>query len=222
MPNAWVEHVRRFSKENRLTYGCALSTAECKASYQSSKIPKARAEPPKDKAYTDLLTMAQQAKQMKRRIFDKILDKTTPQERAESDSLILELVRKEMERQAEPITVIKRRSKQMVQVPIYFIKSTFKKKSDLNKAVKRAEKESEKALEYLSSFPDKSRHHFKQLIFGVITNFEEIHRIENELTEPDMSPSMITSRQARLKQTENELKDKLEELAFKGFVPMFL
>ena len=119
-------------------------------------------------------------------------------------------------------TVVKRKSKQMVQVPIYFIKSNFKKKADLNKAVKKAEKESEEAMKYLSSFPDKSRHYFKQVIYGVITNFEEIHRIENELTEPDMSPSMIASRQARLKETENAIKDKLEELAFKGFVPKFL
>jgi hypothetical protein len=33
---------------------------------------------------------------------------------------------------------------------------------------------------------------------------------------------MIASRQARLKETENAIKDKLEELAFKGFVPKFL
>ena len=221
MVNKWVEHVRQFAKENGLSYGCALSTAECKASYQSSKVQKVN---PKDKAYTNLLTMAQQAKQMKPkgRILDNILDKTTPQEKAYSDSLILELAVKEMERQAEPITVIKRRSRQLIQVPIFFIKYNFKKKADYNKAIKRAEKESEKAMEYLSTFPDKSRRHYKDLIYNIINDFDEIHRIEDELTEPDISPSMISSRQARLKDTESAVKDKLDELSYKGFVPQFL
>ena len=33
MANAWVEHIRKFAKDNNITYGCALSTPECKNSY---------------------------------------------------------------------------------------------------------------------------------------------------------------------------------------------
>jgi hypothetical protein len=34
MPNAWVIHVRKFAEENGLSYGCAMSTPECKATYK--------------------------------------------------------------------------------------------------------------------------------------------------------------------------------------------
>ena len=196
MVNAWVQHVRRFAKENGLSYACALSTAECKASYQSSKVQKIN---PKDTAYTDLLSMVAQAKQLK------------PKPRAEPRA----------EPRVEPQgTVIKRRPR--FQVPIYFIKSIFKKKADLNKAIKKAEKENEEATEYLSSFPDSSRRHFKEIIFEVINGFDEIRKIEEELKEPDMSPRMIASRKARLKDTENDVKANLDTLTYKGFVPNFL
>lgn len=205
MVNAWVLFVKQYAKNNHLSYGCCLSMPECSASYKQSKGQKidpkvAPKIDPKDKAHSDLIRIAEQSKKLKPRAEPRVEPHVEPMEG----------------------TVVKRKSKQMVQVPIYFIKSNFKKKADLNKAVKKAEKESEEAMKYLSSFPDKSRHHFKQVIYGVINDFDEIHRIENELTEPDMSPSMIASRQARLKETENAIKDKLEELQFKGFVPKFL
>jgi len=34
MPNAWVEHVRKYAKDNGLSYGCAMSTPACKESYR--------------------------------------------------------------------------------------------------------------------------------------------------------------------------------------------
>ena len=34
MPNAWVQHVKEFAQRNGLTYGCALSTPECKETYK--------------------------------------------------------------------------------------------------------------------------------------------------------------------------------------------
>ena len=37
MPNAWVEHVKKFAKENNETYGCAISNPKCKESYKSAK-----------------------------------------------------------------------------------------------------------------------------------------------------------------------------------------
>ena len=186
--------MRRFAKENGLSYACALSTAECKASYQSSKVQKVN---PKDTAYTDLLSMVAQAKQLKPRVEPRAEPRVEPQG-----------------------TVIKRRPR--FQVPIYFIKSIFKKKADLNKAIKKAEKENEEATEYLSSFPDSSRRHFKEIIFEVINGFDEIRKIEEELKEPDMSPRMIASRKARLKDTENDVKANLDTLTYKGFVPNFL
>ena len=71
MTNLWIEHVRQFAKENGLSYGCALSTAECRESYKSSKkapkaTPKASKKATKTTAaYSDLLAIAAQAKQMK-------------------------------------------------------------------------------------------------------------------------------------------------------------
>ena len=201
MTNLWIEHVKKFSKENGLSYGCALSMPECKASYQASKkaTPKPRAESraepqaepqgvvvkrrlnfqkinPKDTAYVDLINIAEKSKQMKPRF----------------------------------------------EVPITFIQTNFKKKSELKKAVAKAEAESEDAMTYISSFPDESRHYFKQLIFNIIQNFEEIHKIEDELKEPNISPNMVASRKARIRNTELELADSLTELKMKGFVPKFL
>lgn len=43
MANKWVEHIRKWAKDHNLSYGCALSNAECKEAYKSSK------EPPKTK-----------------------------------------------------------------------------------------------------------------------------------------------------------------------------
>jgi len=37
MPNKWVEHVKRYSKNNNLSYGCAVSDPNCKASYKFNK-----------------------------------------------------------------------------------------------------------------------------------------------------------------------------------------
>ena len=40
MPSAWVEHIKEFAKRKGMTYGCALSDAECKAEYHSKKPAK--------------------------------------------------------------------------------------------------------------------------------------------------------------------------------------
>ena len=131
---------------------------------------------------------------------------------------------KEPEPEPEPepkFEVVKRRSRQTIQVPIYFIKSNLKK-GQYNKALKQADKGSEEAMKYIASFPDKSRHYYKELIYGIINDFDEIHRIEDELKEPELSPSMLASRQARLKETQKAVKDKLETIEYKGFVPHFL
>ena len=226
MVNKWIDHVRQFAKENGLSYACALSTAECKASYQSSKVQKVQKVVPQDKTFADLLSMVAQAKKMKPKA-----KKVVPQDKAFADLLSMVEQAKQLkpkarvEPRAEPRvepqgTVIKRRPR--FQVPIYFIKSIFKKKADLNKAIKKAEKENEEATEYLSSFPDSSRRHFKEIIFEVINGFDEIRKIEEELKEPDMSPRMIASRKARLKDTENDVKANLDTLTYKGFVPNFL
>ena len=34
MPNAWINHVKQFARENNLTYGCAISDQRCKSSYK--------------------------------------------------------------------------------------------------------------------------------------------------------------------------------------------
>ena len=42
MPNAWVEHVRKFAAKNGMSYGCAVSDAECKAKYHRQKARNAK------------------------------------------------------------------------------------------------------------------------------------------------------------------------------------
>lgn len=45
MANAWIEHVRKFARENNKTYGCALSDPAAKASYKKSpKKPTQKSE----------------------------------------------------------------------------------------------------------------------------------------------------------------------------------
>jgi len=43
--NKWVEHIRQYAKENKISYGCALSEPGCRASYKSKKDLKEEAEP---------------------------------------------------------------------------------------------------------------------------------------------------------------------------------
>jgi hypothetical protein len=46
MPNAWIEHVRKFSKENNMKYGDALRDEDCKKAYRKSKEqPKPATQP---------------------------------------------------------------------------------------------------------------------------------------------------------------------------------
>ena len=40
MANSWVEHIKKFAKDNNITYGCALSDPRCKADYAKSKVKK--------------------------------------------------------------------------------------------------------------------------------------------------------------------------------------
>jgi hypothetical protein len=46
--NAWVEHIRQFAKDNKVSYGCALGMPECRASYKSKKDVKKEVEPKKE------------------------------------------------------------------------------------------------------------------------------------------------------------------------------
>lgn len=56
--NRWVEHVRSYASQHGLSYGCALSDPQCKASYHSDKSIKAK----RGKAYVDLHMIVQRAK----------------------------------------------------------------------------------------------------------------------------------------------------------------
>ena len=38
--NPWILHVESYAQQNGLSYGCALSTPECKEEYQQNKNPK--------------------------------------------------------------------------------------------------------------------------------------------------------------------------------------
>ena len=37
MPNAWIEHIKSWSRKHNVSYGCALSMPECKNAYHSKK-----------------------------------------------------------------------------------------------------------------------------------------------------------------------------------------
>ena len=51
MSNAWVEHVKKWSKENGKSYACAISNQSCKEEYYILKgeKPKPKGEKPKPK-----------------------------------------------------------------------------------------------------------------------------------------------------------------------------
>ena len=38
--NKWIDHIKKFAKENNISYGCALSDQECKNSYKKMKEEK--------------------------------------------------------------------------------------------------------------------------------------------------------------------------------------
>ena len=37
MANSWVEHIKKWAKDNNSTYGCALSNPRCKEEYAKGK-----------------------------------------------------------------------------------------------------------------------------------------------------------------------------------------
>ena len=36
MTNSWIEHIRKYAKDNNLSYGCALSSPDCKNTYNKT------------------------------------------------------------------------------------------------------------------------------------------------------------------------------------------
>jgi hypothetical protein len=40
MPNEWIKHIKKFSKENNIPYACAMCNKSCIDSYQKSKNSK--------------------------------------------------------------------------------------------------------------------------------------------------------------------------------------
>ena len=44
MTNPWVEHIKKYAKANNISYGCALSTPECKNTY-SKALSKSNKKP---------------------------------------------------------------------------------------------------------------------------------------------------------------------------------
>ena len=61
MPNAWVEHTRKFAKDNNMSYACAVSDPKNKSSYHAQKPAKAKA-PTKAKAPAKAKAEAPKAK----------------------------------------------------------------------------------------------------------------------------------------------------------------
>ena len=42
MSNSWIEHVKKFAKDNNLSYGCALTDAKCKSAYNKQPLSKSK------------------------------------------------------------------------------------------------------------------------------------------------------------------------------------
>jgi hypothetical protein len=42
MPNAWVEHIKKYAKKNNLSYSCAMTMPDCKNSYKKTKESKTK------------------------------------------------------------------------------------------------------------------------------------------------------------------------------------
>jgi|688.fasta_scaffold1471404_1 hypothetical protein len=42
MSNSWIEHVKKFAKDNNLSYGCALTDAKCKSAYNKQPSSKSK------------------------------------------------------------------------------------------------------------------------------------------------------------------------------------
>ena len=57
MANAWVEHIKKYAKDNNVSYGCALSMPDCKASYQKTKESKPTTKESKEIKETKPYTM---------------------------------------------------------------------------------------------------------------------------------------------------------------------
>jgi len=76
MPNAWIDHVRKYARDNNISYSCAVT--EAKASYVKVAKPKAPRAPKPDKPmtknYRKKVTPEQRerAKIVKQNILDRI------------------------------------------------------------------------------------------------------------------------------------------------------
>ena len=75
MVNRWVEHVKEFSRQKGVSYGCAVSDPECKSSYVRAPGKTRVAKPASmTKNYRKKVTPEQRerAKVVKQRILDRI------------------------------------------------------------------------------------------------------------------------------------------------------
>jgi hypothetical protein len=42
MTNSWIDHIRKYAKDNNLSYACALSTPQCKNTYNKQPSSKSK------------------------------------------------------------------------------------------------------------------------------------------------------------------------------------
>lgn len=64
MPNPWIEHVRKYAKDNNISYGCAVT--EAKASYvKQPKAPRKTRTPKQNKSIQERLQQKMEKIRMK-------------------------------------------------------------------------------------------------------------------------------------------------------------
>ena len=56
MPSKWIEHIKAFAAKNNLSYGCALSDPQCRATYTPVKKPATQKKEEKQKQKKDFVS----------------------------------------------------------------------------------------------------------------------------------------------------------------------
>lgn len=101
MVNSWVEHVRKYAKDNSLSYMCAATDPECRSSYKARKDAVARST----KGMKTVKNRAKQSKKLFGELNVERLKRATPKPRAESPMFGMspEMVRSSENRDLYPV-----------------------------------------------------------------------------------------------------------------------
>jgi hypothetical protein len=98
MPNAWVEHVKKYAKDNNISYGCAISKA--KDTYVKKEKPKAKPKAKPKKQLQKLDVKIKKAKEPQKAESIKLEKPRTMRARKKAEGLEQEFKQHREERKA--------------------------------------------------------------------------------------------------------------------------